>query len=314
MDLLRTELSKVPGVDHAGYSNIGKFGGKTQAGGKEFAAGYQRIDENYLTALQVSFVSGRNFSRAFPSDSLNSVLVNETFLAAAGWKDGIGKTVDYMNLPDWGDKKVTIAGVVKDYHIESLREKIQPVIFTMDAHLPMGKFTVRIRSQNIPATLAALEKAYHALIPNEPFQYSFKEDLNRNNYASDAKWRRIITFGALLTIMISCVGLFGLVLLSSKKRAREISIRKTLGASTLQIVQLISGDFAKLVLIALFLAFPVSWYAVHQWLVNFAYRIDMSWWMFGLAGMLTFMTALLTIGVQSIKASRANPADALKNE
>lgn len=314
MDLLRTELSNVPGVECAGYSNIGKFGGKTQAGGKEFAAGYQRVDENYLTALQAGFVSGRNFSRSFPSDSLNAVLVNETFIKAAGWKDAVGKTIDLMNLPDWGDKKIMIVGVVKDYHVESLREKIKPEVFTMEPHLPMGKFTVRIRSNNIPATLAALERTFHALIPNEPFQYAFKDDLNRKNYASDAKWQQIIGFGALLTILISCIGLFGLVLLSSERRAREIGIRKTLGASSLQVVQLISGDFARLVLIAMFLAIPMSWLAVHRWLGNFAYRIDMSWWMFGLAGLLTCTIALLTIAVQSIKASRANPADALRNE
>jgi putative ABC transport system permease protein len=314
MDLLKTELSKVPGVEYAAYSNIGKFGGKTQAGGKEFTAVYQRIDENYLAALQVSFVAGRNFSGAFPSDFLNAVLVNETFLRSAGWKDAVGKTVDLMNIPDWGDKKVTIAGVVKDYHAESLREKIKPAVFTMDAHLPMGRFTVRIGSKNIPATIAALEKAFHALIPDEPFQYAFKEDLNRSSYDPEAKWQQIISFGALLTILISCVGLFGLALLSAERRTREIGIRKTLGASSLQIVQLISGDLAKLVIIALFLAIPVSWLAVHQWLVNFAYRIDMSWWIFGLACVLIFMTALLTIGVQSIKASRANPADVLRNE
>ncbi|MDO6432901.1 ABC transporter permease [Flavitalea sp. BT771] len=314
MDLLRSELSKVPGVESAGYSNIGKFGGKTQAGGKEFTASYQRVDENYLTALQVSFVSGRNFSRAFPSDSLHAVLVNESFIKAAGWKEGVGKTIDCMNIPDWGDKKTAIVGVVKDYHAESLREKIKPTVFTMDAHLPMGRVTVRIRSKSIPATIAALEKAYHVLIPEEPFQYSFKDDLNRKYYDSDAKWQQIISFGALLTVLISCVGLFGLTLLSAERRAREIGIRKALGASSWQIVRLISGDLMQLVSIALILAIPVSLLAVHRWLGNFAYRIDISWWMFGLAGVLTLMTALLTIGVQSIKASRANPAVVLRTE
>ena len=174
MDVFKTEMSSLPGVESAGYANIGKFGGKTRANKKEFAAVYDRIDENYLNTLSASIISGRNFSRAFPTDSLNAILVNESFVKETGWKEPVGKTVDFMNLPGWGERKITVIGVVKDYHFESLKEKIKPQVFSMEPRLPLGLFVIRINPNNIPATISAIEEKYHALIPDHTFQYSFR--------------------------------------------------------------------------------------------------------------------------------------------
>jgi putative ABC transport system permease protein len=313
MDLMKTAYSGTPGVEMVAYSNVGRFGGKTQAGGKEFGATYERIDADYLATLQIPVLSGRNFSEALPSDSLSSVLVNETFAREAGWNDPVGKTVDFMNFPGWGDRKIRVIGLVKDYHYESLKEKIGPQLFTMDSHMPLGRFTVRIDPQNIPATIHAMEKTWRLLIPDHPFEYYFKQESNRRAYEKEGRWKSIISLGALLTIFISCIGLFGLAMLSTERRYKEISIRKVLGASTGQVLRLISLDFVKLVFIAFLIAVPASWYAIDRWLQNFAYRIGISWWIFGFAGILALGIALFTVSFHAIKASLANPVHSLRN-
>ena len=219
-----------------------------------------------------------------------------------------------MNLPGWGTRKITVIGLVKDYHFESLKEKIKPELFTMEPQLPLGRFIIRINSTNIPATISALEKAYHKLFPENPFQYSFRDDSLKKNYESESKWKQIISFAALVTIFISCIGLFGLAMLTTERRFKEIGIRKLLGASTFQLVQLISVDFVKLVFIAFFIAIPIGWLIVNKWLQNFAYRIAISWWIFAIAGMIALLIALATVSFHAIKASLANPVRSLKNQ
>ena len=313
MNVFKTAFTAIPGVETVSYKNVGKFGGKTQANGKEFVATYEHVDENYLTALQVPVLAGRNFSANF-SDSLNSVLVNETFAKEAGWKDPVGKTIDFMNLPGWGNRKVTVIGLVKDYHFESLREKIKPLVLTMEPQLPLGNFLVRVNQANIQSTILAMEKKYHALIPDDPFQYYFKSDLLNKNYQSESQWKAIVSFAALVTIFISCIGLFGLTMLSTEKRYKEMGIRKALGATTVQVVELISRDFIKLVFIAFLIAIPIGWYTVSKWLQNFAYHINISWWMFAIAGLLALLIAFFTVSFHSIKASLANPVNSLRTE
>ena len=314
MDVCKTAFTNVPGVETVAYTNVGKFGGKTQAGARQFDATYEHVDETYLPTLQAQVIAGRNFSSKFPSDFSNSVLINETFAKEAGWNDPVGKTVDFMNLPGWGTRKITVIGLVKDYHFESLKEKIKPELFTMEPQLPLGRFIIRINSTNIPATISALEKAYHKLFPENPFQYSFRDDSLKKNYESESKWKQIISFAALVTIFISCIGLFGLAMLTTERRFKEIGIRKLLGASTFQLVQLISVDFVKLVFIAFFIAVPIGWLIVNKWLQNFAYRIAISWWIFVIAGMIALLIALATVSFHAIKASLANPVRSLKNQ
>jgi putative ABC transport system permease protein len=273
---------------------------------------YEHIDENYLPLLGIPIIAGRNFSPNFPADSTNSVLVNEAFIKEAGWTDDpIGKKVDFLN---GRDRNLTIVGVVKDYHYGSLKEKIRPQLFSTDANLPFGKFYIRVSPYNIPKTISDIEATYKKLAPYRPFIYDFKDDLNRKGYEAERKWKDIITFSAVITIFISAIGLFGLTLLSSEIRKKEIGVRKVMGASVLQITTLLSKDFLKLVMIAFVIAVPIAWYAADKWLADFAYRVDISWWIFALSGVSAISIALITVSWQSIKAALMNPVKSLRSE
>jgi putative ABC transport system permease protein len=310
--LFQSEFSKDPGITSVAPRMQGVWYTNTRAGGKEFDVRYEHADESYLPTLQVPIVEGRNFSKDFPADSTNSVLVNQAYVAAAGWKgSAIGKTVDFLN---GRNTNLTIVGVLQDYHYESLKEKIKPQLFTIDEKLPLGSFLIRLNPDHIPQTLRGIEKTYRTLVPYHPFRYDFMQDLNFKNYEAEAKWKQIITLSAILTIFISCIGLFGLTMLSAEKRFKEIGIRKVLGASSGSIVQLLSGNFIKLVLLANVIAFPIAWWAINTWLHNFAYRISLNWWVFALAGSIAVIIALLTVGAQALRAATANPVHSLRTE
>jgi putative ABC transport system permease protein len=314
MDFYETRIAGTPGVIGAGYRNVGRFGGKTQAAGKEFAAVYARINESFLPALGVKLVAGRNFSANFPADSTLSVLINQTFADKCGWKDPIGKTIDYMNVPGWGTRKVTVVGVVRDYHDGSLREMIQPVVFTADPALPLGRMIIRLRADRLANTVAELDKLVHGLDPDRPFEYTFVAEANLRRYAPENRWRQMITFGAGIAICLCCTGLFGLAMLSTQKRRKEIGIRKVLGCSVTRISVLLVRNFVSLVLIAFLLAVPLGTFVMRHWLLNFAYRVDLSWWRFGLAGLMALLVAVLAVGYQAVKAAKANPVESLRSQ
>ena len=219
-----------------------------------------------------------------------------------------------MNFPAWGSRKVTVIGLVKDYHNESLKEKIQPMIFTGESSMPLGQMIVRIRPVYIASTLLAMEKTWHRLNPDHPFEYEFRDEANRRSYEAENKWKQIITFGAVITIFISSIGLFGLARLSAKKREKEIGVRKVLGASVGELAGMLSKDFARLVLIAFVIAIPVGWLVMHRWLQNFAYRVELSWWRFVVAGIISLIIAMLTVSYQAVRAASANPVKSLRNE
>ena len=311
---LKNEFSRLPGVQWVAPRNVGHFGGSTKANDNEFTATYTHVDEDFVSAMNLSLVEGRNFSKAFPGDSIHAVVVNQTFVTAAGWTDPIGKTIDYMSIPDWGNKKLTVVGVVKDFHSESLKEKIKPEILTYESKLPLGKFLMRISPDHVPETLAAMEGLFLKMFPYDAFQYAFKDDLNRNYYQAENKWKQIITAAAILAIFISCIGLFGLTALNTESRTKEIGIRKVMGASIPQIISVISGDIIRLVLIGLAIATPLVWYAVDTWLRSFAYRVEMTPLVFISAGLFATGIALITVSTQAIKAALANPVKSLKSE
>jgi putative ABC transport system permease protein len=309
MDVFRSEFSRIPGVLRTGQTMDGRWMTGAKAAGKDLTIEYDHIDEDFLPTIGATIVAGRNLSRDFPSDSSRSVLVNEAFVKEAGWKDAIGKTVDQLN---GGDKKWTIVGVVKDYHYASMKEKLGPQILTNNSDLSWGRFLLRLDPASTPRTLKAIEDTYHRLFPWHPFEHYFVREKNNREYDQEARWRQIITCSAILTIFISCIGLFGLALLSIRQRQKEIGVRKVLGAGVWQVISLVSRNFIGLVFLAFLLAIPISWYVVGRWLDNFPYRVSINGWVFVDAALLTLFVAVFTVGIQALRAARANPVNSLR--
>lgn len=314
MDYYKSALTKIPGVASVSYQNIGRFGGKTIVNNRELTATYVRAEDDYPLTMGVKLLSGRTLSRNYPSDSISSALVNETLVEAAGLSNAVGKTLDYLNIPGWGTKKLRIVGVVKDFHYESLKEKIAPMVFLQDNSLPLGKFWIRLNTAQVPQTLVNIDKAYRQLDPERPFLYQFAADANRRIYEPEDRWKRIIAFGAMITVVIALTGLFGLALLSVRKRKKEIGVRKVLGASVTQLAVLIARDFGRLVIIAFAIAAPLAFWALTRWLQAYPYRVDLAWWRFLLAGLNVFTVAILTVGYHVVRIALTKPSEALNNE
>jgi putative ABC transport system permease protein len=270
----------------------------------------ETMDASYLPLLRVPIVSGRNFSPDYPSDSTHTVLVNEALVREAGWKQPLNQQV--ISFED--GRTYTVAGVVKDYHYKPLTEKITPQLFTMNPNNNYGTVYIKIRQGTETSSLQYITKTFKNLFPLSPFVYNFKQEQNEQSYAAEAKWRQIILLSAILTIFISCIGLFGLSVLSAEKRIKEIGIRKVLGASVSNIVSLLSTDFLKLIFTALMISTPLAWMATNMWLQHYPYRITISWWLFASSALLVILIALFTISFQSIKAALANPVESLRTE
>jgi putative ABC transport system permease protein len=235
--------------------------------------------------------------------------VNESFVKAAHWQNPVGETINMLGS---SNQTYRVIGVVKDYHFASLTKKITPQLFTMNGSY--GTYYIKIKPNTATASLQWIQKTYQRFYPMSSYSYVFKNDENRKQYADVEKWKQIILFGAILTIFISCIGLFGLSVLSAEKRTKEIGIRKVLGASVQQIVTTLSTDFIKLVVLALIIATPLVYIAANKWLQNFPYRIQVNWWLFALGGVFVMVIALFTISFQSIKAGIANPVKSLRTE
>jgi ABC-type antimicrobial peptide transport system permease subunit len=310
--LFKEELLKSPNIidvapkNGGGWYTTAKVNGETQ---QSFA--YETVDATYFPLLQIPILKGRNFSADFPSDSTKAVLINETFAKKAGWKNPLGQVVNF-----WYNEgeKYTVIGVVKDHHFESLNAEIKPQLFTMKPGNRYGKVFIKIKPGTETAGLKHLEKTYKKLFPINPYEYKFMDEENIKRYEAEAKWKQIMLFGAILTIFISCIGLFGLATLSAERRTKEIGIRKVLGASVASITTLLSADFLKLVSFSFIFAFPAAYYAIKEWLQNYPYRIDISAWTFAIAAVLSILIAFFTVSFQSVRAAMSNPVKSLKSE
>ena len=308
--VFKNELLKNPNIVGVSVKNAGEWGTGTKnaVGSTVYFAG-ETVDENYLPLLKIPLKAGRNFSTAFPADSTQSVIVNESFVKAANWKNPVGETLQMLGS---SNETYHVIGVVKDYHFASLTKKITPQLFSMNGLY--GSYYIKIKPGTAASSLKWIQKTYQQFYPMSSYSYVFKNDENRKQYADVEKWKQIILFSAILTIFISCIGLFGLSVLSAEKRTKEIGIRKVLGASVQQIVTALSTDFIKLVAIALIIATPLVYIAANKWLQNYPYRIEMSWWLFASAGILVMLIALFTVSFQSIKTAVANPVKSLRTE
>jgi putative ABC transport system permease protein len=310
--VFENELLTNPNIAGVSAKNAGyEQGAARNAVDSVIQFAYETVDESYLPLLKIPLVAGRNFSTAFPADSSQSVIINESFVKAANWKNPVGETLKFS----FDNNKIYhVIGVVKDYHFASLNEKITPQLFTMKNDNLYGTYCIKIKPGSATESLKWIHKAFKQFYPLSPYSYTFKNDDNKKQYAEVEKWKQIILFGAILTIFISCIGLFGLSVLSAEKRTKEIGIRKVFGASVKRIVTNLSTDFIKLVVTALVIASPLAYMIANKWLQNFPYRITISWWLFSSAGVLVMLIALITVSFQAIKAAIANPVDSLRSE
>ena len=267
------------------------------------------VDYDYFETLRVKLVHGRTFSDKYANESHESVILNQSAIKELGLKESIGKVVKSENF----NRPKKIIGVIEDFHEGSLHGQIPPMVFSC---IPsqIGQIVIRIRPDNVSNTIEYIRNTWRQFNPDETFAFSFIEEEYSKFYRSEEKLGRIISAFTILTILVACLGLFGLSMFMAEQRTKEIGIRKVLGASVTSVVQLLTKEFIKWVLLANLIAWPIAYYAMNKWLQNFAYRINISWWVFVLAGGIALVIALLTVSWQVIRTAIANPMEALRYE
>lgn len=270
------------------------------------------IDYDYIKTIGLDIVRGRNFSREFGSDS-EAVILNESAARFLGDKDPVGQKIYSLNDNlSKTQASFNIIGVVRNFNFESLRKDVGPLCFRLGNNPHLASF--KINSGNANSLIAQIQTKWKAMASGMPFSYRFLDESFNEMYNAEQRVGKIALIFSVLAIFIACLGLFGLATYMTEQRTKEIGIRKVLGASVPGIVRMISKDFIKLVLLSALVAFPIAWYAMNKWLQDFAYRINMSWWIFLTAGLLTICIALITISFQSIKAAIVNPVKSLRTE
>ncbi len=272
------------------------------------------VDYSFLQTLNIQPIAGRFFSEAFPADTNGRLVLNEKAIRELGYtpEEAIGKPLFF----DWNGQpnRFEIIGVVKDFHFKDLHTAIEPYGFFLNNRTNYSYLVVHTNSADMKSTLASIEKTWRRLNPNEPFEYSFLDEDFQKNYKSDIRLSSIVKYFTFIAILISCLGLFGLAAYSAEQRTKEIGVRKVLGASVSSIVSLLSKDFLRLVMIAIVVASPIAWWFMNKWLQDFAYRVDIRWSVFAIAGIAALFIALFTISFQAIRAAIANPVKSLRTE
>lgn len=270
---------------------------------RETMNNYFFIDEQFMPMLDMKLVDGRNITNTLTVDKKGAFLVNEAFVKMAGWQQAIGQNIEgFMH-------KGKVVGVVKNFHYRSLHNAIEPLVLIYNT-FPASNVMLKIHPEHLPLVETIWKKFY----PGFPFEYSFLDTAFDAQYQKDRLMTTLFNGFALLTILVSCLGLFGLATFSTQQRTKEIGIRKVLGASVSSVVALLAQDFMKLVVVSIIIASPLAWYLMNRWLESFAYKIAIEWWMFALAGLLSISIALLTLSYQSIRAALTNPVESLRSE
>lgn len=271
------------------------------------------VDEEYIPTMGMEIIAGRNFSKEFGADSTN-VIINETAIKTFGLEGNpIGQTVLRSTDLEGGRERLNIIGVVKDFHARSLHEPIEPLMMMLSNNEVTG-LIVKSKTADISSLIGNMRNKWESFGSGEIFDYAFLDELYNETYFKEQNMNSILRIFALLTIFVACLGLFGLVTFTAEQRFKEIGIRKVLGSSVPQIVGLLAKDFLKLILISMVIAFPLGYYLMGKWLQDFTYRIEMEWWVFALAGLMTLFIAFFTISYRSIQAANANPVKSLRAE
>jgi putative ABC transport system permease protein len=313
LETLKKELISNPdilGVTRAGnpFYNDGTRNGFAWEGKSEVDDVYFHmigVDPDYASTYKLELKEGRFFSSEFQTDK-TAIVINEEAEKILGFGNPVGVTVTSSR-----GSKLNIIGVVKDFNIQSLHHKIGPVILQMSES---NNFYIRMKPDKIVADVEFVKKTFKAFDPGLPIDFHFLDDDYDNLYRSERRMGKIFGYFSLLAIFISCLGLIGLSSFMTQRRTKEIGIRKINGAKPNDIFSLLSGEYVKWVLISIFIACPAAWFAMHKWLQNFAYRIDLGWVVFAVAGFLALLIALITVSWQSYRASAKNPVEALRYE
>ncbi|MDB5119923.1 MAG: hypothetical protein JWN56_1141 [Sphingobacteriales bacterium] len=272
------------------------------------------IDEAYFKLMEIKLKEGRNFSASFPSDSSRSLIVNETLVAKQGWKNPIGKRIWYFVDDNGNTQEAKIIGVVKDFHVTSLHQTIEPLVFFMAPPMESDNLYIKIKPEKTKESLAFIQKTYREFDNYNPFETYFLDQNFANQYQDDNQKRNLFMLFASLAIIIACLGLFGLAAFTIEQRTKEIGIRKVLGASMENILLMVTKDFVWLVIIAFVIASPIALWGINKWLQDFAYKVDIHWWTFAIAGLLAVIIALATVSFQALKVALANPVKSLRTE
>ncbi len=317
IDLFKNELKKNPSIEAVTASltvpgkqreyklTVKNYGSNSN---DSTIARVNGVDYDFLDAFKMKLVAGKNFSK-----DDGSVILSEMAAHLLGFRnvqDVVGKTVI---LPRFGNSKHTVIGVVNDYHQLSFKKPLEPTLFL---YVPYeGEFySIRINTNNLQQTIQHVQQSWAKAFPGNPFEYFFLDDYFNKQYANEQKFEKLFTTFAMLAIIISCLGLFGLSSYTATQRIKEIGIRKVLGASVVNITSMLTKDFLKLVIIAVLIASPVAWLAMNKWLQSFAYRININIWVFVIAGVIALLIALITVSLQAIRAAVANPVKSLRTE
>ncbi|MEO6632408.1 MAG: FtsX-like permease family protein, partial [Mucilaginibacter sp.] len=301
-------------VTPVAFGHPGTFIDYKGPGGAKVDASFETCDNNYVSLFGLKIIAGRNL---LPSDTLKEFLVNETCAKALGFKrpeEALGKIVEVgINNAKW-----PIVGVVKDFHSQSLHEAIMPFFI---GSIKRNEFAVSLKlatagngAESFNHIISQVEKAAKEVYPNDKFEYKFLDETIASLYDKEQKTARLMNTAMAIAIFISCMGLFGLATFTAQQRVKEIGIRKVLGASASGIVTMLSKDFLALVIVSILIASPIAGYLAHQWLQDFAYKVDVSWWIFAVSGLAAIFIALITISFQSVKAALANPVNSLRSE
>lgn len=333
-EAVKTEMAKIPSVKNVSvtsrvpgeWKSLRSIKIKTRGSGDEPKVSYMiGADKEFLQTYEIRLLNGRNFDT--PADSMG-VILNETAAKMLGITSAAGQTVEIPafsrssdgNFTPLNDQNIPftpqVLGIVKDFHFQSLREKIEPLVLCYNnnpIHV-IDYYSARIEPTNIQSTLDKLKAVMVKNDSEDPFEYHFLNDQLALFYIEDARRQTILIWAALATIFIACLGLFGLATYSAEQRVKEIGVRKVLGATVLNLASLLSKDFLKLVLIANCIAFPVAWWATSKWLQEYAYHIDLEWWIFVAAGLAACIIALITVSYQAARAAMTNPVKSLRTE
>jgi len=265
------------------------------------------VGYDFVSTMRLQLKEGRDFSSNFGMDT-SAFLINETAVRAMGLQQPLGQSLD------WDGRQGQVIGVLEDFHFNSMHHTIEPLIVRLDENWSWGTILIRIAPGQITPALKGLEQVNKALNPAIPFTYQFSDWEFSKLYHSEQLVSKLATCFAVLALTVSCLGLFGLATFTATQRVKEIGVRKVLGASVVSVVYLLSAGFIRLVLLAIFIAAPIAWWAMNSWLEDFAYRIEIQWWMFALAGSAAVVIALLTVSGQAMRAAMTNPVDSLRDE